>query len=167
MIEALKSRARVLHRRATDKDPEALGRLRAVAELKALDDAALAAAVRRRHALAVVARELGFRGWPHLISVVQDGATDDFGTLLVPETGGAYWNIWSARYEEARSIREAHGGYLLAYRHQFLIVDADYVTMLGLDPEDPDWDRMGRDWVRPRDPSARARLYEKLVLARG
>jgi hypothetical protein len=37
---------------------------------------------------------------------------------------------------------------------------------LGFDPDDPDWDRIGRDWVKPRDRTARARLYGKLIAQR-
>ncbi len=33
----------------------------------------------------------------------------------------------------------------------------------GLDPDDPDWERIGRDWVRPLDAAARERLAERRV----
>ena len=32
---------------------------------------------------------------------------------------------------------------------------------LGLDPEDPDWERIGHDWVRPQDREAWTRLCAK------
>ena len=87
----------------------------------------------------------------------------DFGTLLYPSTCSGHYNIWSASYAEAREIRAAHGGYLLAYKRQFLIVEDGYIDSMGLDPADPDWERMGRDWVQPGDLAARERLYRKLV----
>jgi hypothetical protein len=36
------------------------------------------------------------------------------------------------------------------------------VRELGLDPADPDWERIGWDWVRPKDADA----WEKLKLKR-
>lgn len=165
VIDDLKARARALHRSARRGEPHALERLRVLEALRELSDEELRAEVKRRHALAAIARALGFDGWPHLVATL--GATEgDFGTVLVPPHASAHWNIWSASYDEARAIREEHGGFLLAYRRQFLVVDRFYLETLGLDPEDDDFERMGRDWVRPRDTEARARLYGKLFAQR-
>jgi hypothetical protein len=98
------------------------------------------------------------------VAVLGGESPEDFGTLLSPRGAEAHWNIWCARYEEARRVRQEHGGFLLAYKRHFFIVDEHYVRTLGLDPEDPDWERMGRDWARPRDVSARGRLYARLIL---
>jgi hypothetical protein len=166
LIDDLKARARILQRQAQAGEVGALARLRRLPELKSLDDVQLRETVQRRHCLAAVAREQGFRDWSHARSVLTaEGAVSDFGTLLYPARCSAHWNIWSADYDEARAIRDDHGGYLLAYRHQFLIVDRHYLETLGLDPDDRDWERMGRDWVRPLEPAARSRLYAKLLLA--
>jgi hypothetical protein len=118
--------------------------------------------VQRKHCLTVTALQLGFRSWAHALEVLE-GDTEDYGTLLYPSTCHGHYNIWSAHYDEARGIREDNGGYLLAYKRQFLIVDRHYIESMGLDPEDPDWECIGRDWVKPKDRKARARLYEKLV----
>ena len=40
------------------------------------------------------------------------------------------------------------------------------IRELGLDPDDPDWERIGWDWVEPHDPQARERLLEKRLIAR-
>jgi hypothetical protein len=42
-------------------------------------------------------------------------------------------------------------------------VDSNFVDSMGLDPADPDWERIGRDWARPADCAARGRLYRQLV----
>ena len=44
-----------------------------------------------------------------------------------------------------------------------MIVDRYFIETLGLDPEDPDWEAIGRDWVRPASLKARERLYAKLI----
>lgn len=163
IIGDLKAHARVLHRRALALDPDALQSLRELPDFARAADAELRQTLRRRHCLLLVARRLGFRDWNHLLAVLAGSDSQDFGTLLYPATCQGHWNIWSASYAEARSIRAAHGGFLLAYKRQFLIVDRDYVDSLGIDPEDPDWTSIGRDWVRPQNPEARARLYRKLV----
>ena len=161
-VDHAKGAARILHRQADSGDPAATTRLRCVGELSDVDEATFAKTLRRRHCLAAVAGELGFEGWSHLTAVMAGSAGDDFGTLLSPPGMAAYWNIWSAKYDEARKIREEHGGYLLVYKRQFLIVDRHYIAALGLDPDDGCWAAMGRDWVEPGDAAARARMYGTL-----
>lgn len=166
VIERIKARARVLHRRAVQGDGSVVERFRTLPPFRGAPAGEVQLGVRRHHGLTLVARELGFDGWPALSALLTGERPPDFGTLLYPESCGAHWNVWSADYEEARSIRDAHGGYLLAYRRQFFIAEASYVDELGLDPADPDWQRAGRDWVRPADVRARARLAARLVDAR-
>jgi hypothetical protein len=72
-------------------------------------------------------------------------------------------NRWFARYVEARASLEAEGGYLFPYRHQFFICEQGFLAALGIDPGDPDWGRIGRDWVRPLDETARSRLERTLI----
>ncbi|MEM7442104.1 MAG: hypothetical protein AAF414_02115 [Pseudomonadota bacterium] len=163
LINQLKAHARILHREATAGNASALARLGRLAAFKGKTHAETANAVRRRHCLTVLANELGFDGWPALAHATVDGEAADFGTFLHPPNVWAHWNIWCATYEEAKAIREEHGGYLLCYKHQFLVVDADYVDTMGVPSTDPDWDRIGRDWVRPAEIEARERLCEKLA----
>ena len=63
--------------------------------------------------------------------------------------------------EDARTLREAEGGYLLPFKTQFFVTVAGGITELGLDPEDPDWKRIGWDWVRPLDWEAWELLRDK------
>lgn len=166
MVEAitfLKAHARILQQQATNQEPVALARMRILEELHGLDAAAVTTKIQRRHCLTVVAWELGFNDWPHALAVLSGPAVDDFGTLLYAPGCEVHWNIWSASYSEAHVIREQHGGYLLAYRRHFFIVDRFFIATLRLDPDDPDWERIGRDWVRPKEPAARQRLYAQLI----
>ena len=77
--------------------------------------------------------------------------------MYVPQMA-ALLNRWFTTYEAARASLEAEGGYLFPYRNQFFVTLPEGVRELGLDPEDPDWERIGYDWVRPRDRAAWARL---------
>jgi hypothetical protein len=72
---------------------------------------------------------------------------------------------WFTTYEEARASRESEGGYLLPYRNHFFVTTSEGIRELGLDPNDPDWARIGWDWVRPSDREAWERLREKRSLA--
>ena len=51
-------------------------------------------------------------------------------------------------------------------RCPFFITDRHFIATLKLDPDDPDWERIGRDWVKPSKPDARERLYAKLIRIR-
>ena len=161
-VETLKHYARILHKRVQQGEPRAVRSLRVLREFAQLDAAQLAEAAQRKHCLTASALSLGFQSWMHAVEVLE-GRADDFGTLLYPSTCHGHYNIWSASYDEARGIREQHGGYLLAYKRQFFIVEPEFMESLGLEPNDPDLEAIGRDWVKPTDVAARARLYEKLV----
>jgi len=169
-ISTLKTRARTLHKQALLGDDSAGQRLGKLPEFRRLENVEVLKRLKRRHCLAVVARECGFEGWSHATSVI-NGKTGSafgragFGTALYPRGGHAHSNIWSASYDEAQQIRSEHGGYLLAYKNQFLVVDAHFIATMGLDPDDPDFDEIGRDWARPANPAARTRLYGKLIAA--
>lgn len=161
-IDEAKARARLLHRRVREGDEQARQRLARLPEFGGeMPDPEQ---IQRKHCLAVIGRELGFSSWPHTHRVLAgDPSEPDYGTLLYPRRCSGFTNHWFAAYDEARTTRELTDGYLLAYRQQFFVVTRTYVEAMGLDPDDPDWDAMGRDWVRPQQPAARARLYAKLV----
>ena len=72
-----------------------------------------------------------------------------------------FLNRWFANYEEARQALESGGGFLLPYRKHFFVCEADVIQALGLEPEDPDWEKIGRDGAQPKDQDAYQRLREK------
>jgi hypothetical protein len=120
--------------------------------------------VRLKHALAVIAAELGYATWTDCkrrfeVPAAQRLDTDKF----FGARSCGFLNRWFARYDEARASLAAQGGYLLPYRHQFFICEWGFLETMGIDPNDPDWERIGRDWVRPHDPAARDRLERKLI----
>lgn len=166
LITELKAQARRLHRDAVAGEPKALARLKRHPELRKLPQSELTTTLQRRHALATLARELGLSGWPHLLRVLSGQEGQDFGSLLYPQACGAHSNIWSAHYAEAKTIRAEHGGYLLQYKSQFLVVEHHFLNTLGVPPTDGDWEAIGRDWARPADPLARVRLCRRVVRAR-
>ena len=86
---------------------------------------------------------------------------DDAGPLMYVETMDGFLNQWFTRYEDARALRESQGGYLLPYKNQFFVTVAEAIVELGLDPNDPDWERIGWDWVRPTDSEAWELLRDK------
>lgn len=73
----------------------------------------------------------------------------------------AVLNSWFTNYQEARASRDSEGGYLLPYKSQFFVTQSEGIRELGLDPDDPDWARIGWDWVQPHDREAWERLKEK------
>lgn len=82
-------------------------------------------------------------------------------TLWYQSNLDVFLNRWFANYEEARASREGEGGYLLPYRRQFFVCEAEAIRALGLDPGDADWQRVGWDCARPADAQAYERLREK------
>ncbi len=72
---------------------------------------------------------------------------------------------WFTSYREAQASVRSHGGYLFPYRAQFFVTEREAIRELGLDPDDPDWERIGFDWVRPADDEAWQRLRSRRLAA--
>lgn len=87
------------------------------------------------------------------------------GPLMYVSRMEVFVNRWFATYEEARASLESEDGYLLPYKRHFFVTVAGAIRELGLDPDDPDWTRIGRDWVRPVDIEAWERLRDKREVA--
>ena len=88
---------------------------------------------------------------------------DDLPEMWGPKMD-AVLSRWFTTYEAARASREAEGGYLLPYRGQFVVTTSEGIRELGLDPADPDWERIGWDWVRPRETGAWKRLRDRRAI---
>jgi len=123
--------------------------------------------VNRAMARDVIARELGHVDWAQLLEAK---IGDLLGVPMYVSAMSFSVNQWFIDYEEAAQALQQGGGYLLPYRKQFFVTSREAVAELGLDPGDPDWQRIGFDWIRPRDAEARVRLaarrYE-VMLERG
>lgn len=87
-----------------------------------------------------------------------DRPQGDAGKLWYDDSLDVFLNRWFASYEAAHESREMDGGYLLPYRRHFFICEAGLIQRLGLDPADPDWERIGWDAARPLDREAYERL---------
>jgi len=86
-------------------------------------------------------------------------------TTMYVASMDVFLNNWFVTYEEARAVRAAEGGYLFPYRNHFFVAGSGAVRELGLDPTDPDWERIGWDWVRPADREAWERLDAQRTIA--
>ena len=86
-------------------------------------------------------------------------------TIWYPRTLDVFLNRWFASYEDARESLRSEGGYLLPYRHQFFVCQAEAIRAMGLEPDDPDWERIKWDGARPVDTEAYQRLSEKRAQA--
>jgi hypothetical protein len=92
--------------------------------------------------------------------------SDSDDTLWYQPDLDVFLNRWFPNYEAARRSLETEGGFLLPYRHHFYVCEAGAISAMGLEPDDPDWERVGRDCARPADPEAYRRLREKRERAR-
>ena len=122
--------------------------------------------VRRKHALAVIAAERGFSSW---------AAFKGHCTLERPKTPTAFdydrlfsglratfLNRWFVDYGQARDSLAGQGGYLFPYRDQYFICEAGFVEALGLSPKDPNWEKIGWNFVEPLDVDAWERLAAQI-----
>ncbi|WP_225409824.1 hypothetical protein [Stigmatella hybrida] len=121
-------------------------------------------AVRRKHALAVIAHEQGHASWVELKQALGEEEAPSLDTeAFFRKNRGAFLNRWFRTYPEALASLQAQGGYLFPFREQFFLCEAEFLRALGMDPAEPDWARMGFNWVEPKEPSAQQRLLQKLA----
>ena len=112
--------------------------------------------VKLKHALAALALEEGYGSWREL-----KASAEATGPKMYDPRMDTFLNRWFVRYGNARASLEEEGGFLLPYKRQFFICETGAIKMLGLDPDDPDWELIGHDWVKPRDREAWLRLADK------
>jgi len=87
----------------------------------------------------------------------------DAGKLWYHPNLDVFLNRWFSSYEAARSSLESEGGFLLPYQEHFFVCESDVISAMGLEPDDPDWEKIGRDCVSPADAAAFQRLFDKRV----
>jgi len=119
--------------------------------------------LKRKHALTVIAREGGFKDCPQLKSSMPPQCDIGFDTTRLFQRTATFLNLWYRTYAEAREVLTPNPKrYLFPYRHQFVVCEGQLLEDQGIDTSDPDWERIGRDWVKPLDARAQARLAVRL-----
>ena len=84
-------------------------------------------------------------------------------TRLFPRRTAAFLNLWYRTYNEAKAaLTEYPDRLLFPYRKQFVVCEATMLEYLTIDTNDPDWKRIGHDWLSRDDPAAHARLAHRL-----
>lgn len=119
--------------------------------------------IKRKHALTVIAREAGFNDWPELKASTPPAVEIGFDATRLFQRTATFLNLWYRTYDQAREVLTADPKrYLFPYRHQFVVCEGQLLEDQGIDTADPDWERIGRDWVKPLDARAHARLAVRL-----
>lgn len=93
--------------------------------------------------------------WPAVLGALRTHAEPPMYVTAM----AAYLNHWFGDYSAAKRFQRSHGGFLLPYERQFFVTTAPALRELGLDPDDPDWDRIDHDWAAPGDRDAWERLW--------
>ncbi|MBI4750971.1 MAG: hypothetical protein HY774_21025 [Acidobacteria bacterium] len=171
-LDEYKIQASILLKNLRSTDPEKaltaasrFCRLSHLAQSTAVSILANKEDIKLKHALAVIALENNFPSWAelkHRMEKLDAFRNKNTFTDLYPRRCGGFLNEWYASYETASHHRQQTGGYLLPYKSQFFICTAEYIRVLGLDPDDPDWERIGWNWAKPADQAAWERLNQKL-----
>ena len=157
-IEEFKIQASILLKKINSDDPSDAEELfKQLPEFKNSDLQTIQEQAQRKHALKIIALQNGFGSWNDLKTNCEQVIANTFVKAYV----GGHLNKWFANYSDAKSEQKINGGFLMPYKYQFFICDADYLSMLGLDPKDPDWALIEFDWVKPENIKAWQRLFHK------
>lgn len=159
--EFLKNEAELLLKHAGNGDASAQDRLRS--HLPAGETPKL------KHALHAIAEANSYASWD-LLKQALDGAAElsplaEIKDQFYPKGFTTYWNIWFAKYAQAKKTLSEGKGYLLPFRNQFFIVEEHFVDSIGVPHTLPEWEAIGRDWVHPRNVKAWLTLNERYAAA--
>lgn len=114
-----------------------------------------------KEAFALIATSAGFASWREMKAAL------DIHELLRPPHSSALWSVWYGKYDDAAGHLQEQGGYLLPYQKQYFICDEHYIVSLGIQLGDPDLEKIGPDWARPKDVEAWNRILKKIVRKKG
>lgn len=166
LLREVRIRASLLMKALRKDDPAALARVhRLLWSRKSPDELPVSGLdVKRRTALEAVAREFGYGSYAalHRDRNAPTAATGVDTTLFFQRGQHAFWNNWYSRYADASAHVVTAGGFLFPYRNQFVVVEADFLTGLGVDATNADWAAIGFDWAQPKDMAAYSRLSREL-----
>jgi hypothetical protein len=109
-----------------------------------------------RQAFSVIAKTAGYVSWKEMKDAYE------IADLLNPPRWSSMWKIWFSSKKEALRHLKGSEKYLLPYLDQFFICDADYISALGVPPNDKDVLAVGNDWSNPSDQYAWRRLINKM-----
>jgi hypothetical protein len=123
------------------------------------------ATIRHRMALDVIAVEQGYTDWRSLLAA---GAAPGPLPVYDPEKQfsqrlGIHLNHWFRDAVAAEEFLAENDGFLFPYRHQAVVLEREALFDYGLDPDDPDWQRAGPNWLKPADSAAHDRLRRRLA----
>lgn len=154
---------------------EAIQRFRSLPMFHSLtpDDEETIASMQLKTAFNVIAIENGYQTWTELKNELDQAAVHS--TLAVindqfyPKGLTTYWNIWFAKYSQAKKVLAEGKGYLLPYKHQYFIVEEHFVDSIGLPHTLPEWQLIRNDWIHPGNVKAWLALnsrYESVIAGR-
>ncbi|MFA6456814.1 MAG: hypothetical protein WCW40_08335 [Bacteroidota bacterium] len=162
--EFLKNEADLLLKHAHQGDSYAIARflhLPAFATLPVSD-------LQLKHALTVLAEENGYHSWTELKSAIDDAAETsplaEITEQFYPKGFTTYWNIWFAKYSQAKKVLLEGKGYLLPFKNQCFIVEEHFVDSIGLPHTLPEWKEIGNDWIHPKHVRSWLALNERYAV---
>lgn len=105
----------------------------------------------------------GFNSWKEVVDAFTplERMTGEKSSELSPKAAqlkdqGEFWmrpgcpsflNHWFVNLEEAKSHRRANGGFIVGFKKQFVIVESDYIEVLGTDSDSHLWKSIEYDAV--------------------
>lgn len=110
-----------------------------------------------KDAFTIIAKASGYSTWKELKD------SYELADKLNPPHWSAQWKIWFSTKEEAlEHLRDEQ--YLLPYRTQYFICDTNYLNALGLEADNKDLLKVGRDFSVPKDQAAWKRLLKSITV---
>lgn len=167
----LKNEADLLLKHAQQRDANAVARFQQLSPFTTVstDEPTALNDLQLKHAFTVIAVENGYESWPELKSALDTASETsplaEIKEQFYPKGYTTYWNIWFAKYAQAKKVLNEGKGFLLPYKNQYFIVEEHFVDSIGLPHTLPEWNQIGNDWIHPKNVKAWLKLNEMYVKA--
>ena len=169
--EYLKNEADLLLKHAQQGDARAIYRFCQLPQFASLsvESESTVNDLQLKHSFNVIAVENGYASWAELKTALDHAAETsplaEIKEQFYPKGFTTYWNIWFAKYSQAKKVLSEGKGFLLPYKNQYFIVEEHFVDSIGLPHTLPEWKEIGNDWIHPKNVKAWLRLSEMYVKA--
>lgn len=157
-LEEYKTQASLLLKSLKKGDADALKHFKSLAEFFDKEAMSIINQAKRKHALIIVAKLHGFSSWNQFKKMHEGLISESFVDIYQ----GGFLNNWFASYQEAKAHQNNFQGFLLPYKKQFFICDADFINFIGFDADNPDWSLIAYDWIKPANTKSWSRLNKQL-----
>ncbi|WP_196140782.1 hypothetical protein [Aliikangiella sp. G2MR2-5] len=125
--------------------------------------------IQLKHCQNYIAQHYGFDDWLHARRVLEcenQQLLQDYGTFWYSSRCSSLLNHWCNTYREALELLNQHGGFLLPYKNQFIVVENNFLEALGMPGCEELWHALANNWCQGDSDIRRQLAFKRVSVKR-